>query len=70
MDLKDLFSGTVNQTTPAKVIEKGGKKHMSYLVHYFRALKRLFVFAYVIVVDAVNNKAGIKTVEGIFFQKE
>ena len=47
------------QTIPAKVIKKG-KNIYELLSPSFQGVKRLFVLAYVIAVDAANNEAGIK----------
>ena len=57
MDLKDLFIGTViNQTIPAKVIEKGTKID-ELLSASFQAVERLFVLGHD---ETDDNETGIK----------
>ena len=42
---------------------------MSYLVHHFRGITRLFALAYTIVVNAANNEAHIKDNRKYFLLK-
>ena len=58
------------QTFPAKVLNYGTKMYEQHSAS-FQVVKRLFVFAYVIAIDAANNETGIKKQKKImFFQEE
>ena len=59
----------IYQNIRAKVIEKG-KNIYELLSASFQGVKRLFILASTIAADAASNKAGIKTIESVFFQEE
>ena len=72
--VSDVFKRSVywnsDQTFPAKVLNYGTKMYEQHSAS-FQVVKRLFVFAYVIAIDAANNETGIKKQKkSMFFQEE